>query len=373
MLWAPHPDDETIAGGLLLQEALRAGGTVRVVFLTDGDNNPWPQRLLERRWAVGPEDRARWGRRRRAEARRAASLLGFGPGETRFLSYPDQGLTDLLLSGDEGLTGALQGEFLAWHPTVLVTPSLADLHPDHSATAMLARLVTGTSRLGDRSPIHFEYLVHGAGGSPSAVRVADPTLRASKRRALLCHRSQVLLWLRTVLPFPVRPERFFRVGSGLMFREDSAEFPLSPRPGAFGPIHVVLLELSGDGAAASRRVRLPRSGQCHLSTRNGTTWEVRRTRRAIALRRIADPRNDLLATFVKVERRFGFFDEAGWRALGPPTPSRRAWKSVSCTAPPELKPRDESGDVGTGPVLSPPPHDSPRPSSWNMRDSLTNR
>ena len=38
---APHPDDETIAAGGLIQSALHAGAAVRVLFATDGDNNPW--------------------------------------------------------------------------------------------------------------------------------------------------------------------------------------------------------------------------------------------------------------------------------------------------------------------------------------------
>ncbi|MCB1569830.1 MAG: PIG-L family deacetylase, partial [Xanthomonadales bacterium] len=44
----PHPDDETLATGGLIQRALLAGAALRVVFATDGDNNPWPQRWLER-------------------------------------------------------------------------------------------------------------------------------------------------------------------------------------------------------------------------------------------------------------------------------------------------------------------------------------
>ena len=44
LVFAPHPDDETIATGELIQLAIAAGVAVRVVFATDGDNNPWPQR-----------------------------------------------------------------------------------------------------------------------------------------------------------------------------------------------------------------------------------------------------------------------------------------------------------------------------------------
>ena len=76
LVFAPHPDDETLATGELIQVARAAGAAVRVVFATDGDNNPWPQRWCERRWHIGPAERERWGRRRRGEAEAALARLG---------------------------------------------------------------------------------------------------------------------------------------------------------------------------------------------------------------------------------------------------------------------------------------------------------
>jgi len=75
MVFAPHPDDETLATGGLLQQAVAAGSAVQVIFATDGDNNPWPQRAIERRWHLTPADRIRWGTRRRKEALAALSAL----------------------------------------------------------------------------------------------------------------------------------------------------------------------------------------------------------------------------------------------------------------------------------------------------------
>ena len=40
LMLAPHPDDESLGTGGLIQRATRAGGEVHVVFVTDGDNNP---------------------------------------------------------------------------------------------------------------------------------------------------------------------------------------------------------------------------------------------------------------------------------------------------------------------------------------------
>ena len=68
MLFAPHPDDESLAAGIFLQRAVAAGAAVRVVYATDGERNCWPQRVLEGKMRIRENDRRRWGARRRAEA-----------------------------------------------------------------------------------------------------------------------------------------------------------------------------------------------------------------------------------------------------------------------------------------------------------------
>ncbi|MEI6121822.1 MAG: PIG-L family deacetylase, partial [Opitutae bacterium] len=65
LILAPHPDDECLGTGGLIQQALAKGAKIKVIFITNGDNNPWPQRYLEKRWFIGPEERKRWGDRRK--------------------------------------------------------------------------------------------------------------------------------------------------------------------------------------------------------------------------------------------------------------------------------------------------------------------
>ena len=142
LVLAPHPDDEALATGGLLQRAAEAGVETRIIFLTDGDNNPWPQRVIERRWRVSSaEARARWGTLRRNEARASLLVLGQGTCETEFWSLPDQGLTELLLSGGTAFTGRLRDAAAAWRPTLLVAPSVYDQHPDHSAVGLAVDIV----------------------------------------------------------------------------------------------------------------------------------------------------------------------------------------------------------------------------------------
>src|SRR5438105_15668715 len=97
MLIAPHPDDEALACSIILQQAVRAGATIRVVYATDGDDNPWPQRVLERKWRLNAADRKRWGKLRRAEALEALRLLRGSADDARFLALRGPRPTRLLL------------------------------------------------------------------------------------------------------------------------------------------------------------------------------------------------------------------------------------------------------------------------------------
>src|SRR5690606_23578645 len=138
---APHPDDETIATGALVQSALRAGASVHVLFTTDGDNNPWPQRWLERRWHIGAGERLRWGARRRSEARTALARLAVeGRGvDAHFLGWPDQGLTTMLMQ-DAAAIDTLRERIAACAPSHVAIPTLDDAHPDHSAIRVMVEL-----------------------------------------------------------------------------------------------------------------------------------------------------------------------------------------------------------------------------------------
>src|SRR5262245_52083561 len=53
---APHPDDEVLAAGGLMQHVLAAGGQVRVVYLTNGDGYRDGVRLEEREARPKPKD-----------------------------------------------------------------------------------------------------------------------------------------------------------------------------------------------------------------------------------------------------------------------------------------------------------------------------
>jgi LmbE family N-acetylglucosaminyl deacetylase len=207
LVFAPHPDDESIATAGLLQLAQAAGAQRRVVVVTDGDNNPWPQRWIEKRWTIDAAARARWGERRRSEARAACGILGVGEGELRFLGLPDLGLTDLLMKGDRHAQALLAEPLDEFAPTHIALPALMDRHPDHSAVhAMLGLLLAERANL---HPTLLTFAVHGNGvpAHPIILKL-DDVQRETKARAILAHATQMRLSGRRFLAY-ARPTEMF--------------------------------------------------------------------------------------------------------------------------------------------------------------------
>lgn len=207
LVFAPHPDDESIATGGLLQKARAAGAACHLVVVTDGDNNPWPQRWIEKRWHIGPAERARWGARRREEARAAMHILGIAEDGARFLGLPDLGITDLLMRADQALIESLCALIDEFSPTLLVMPALSDRHPDHSATHILARLALARCHVAP--PRLLAFAVHGEPRKQSPEGVAlDDTQRRIKEAAIFAHASQMQFSRRRFLGFATEYEAY---------------------------------------------------------------------------------------------------------------------------------------------------------------------
>ena len=201
MVLAPHPDDETLGAGIVLQQASAAGAAVRVVFATAGEANPWPQRWIERRWHLDASDRQRWGARRSDEARQALSQLGIDPAATVFLGWPDGGIENLLIADGDQASARIAAQIDAFRPTRIVLPCIRDRHPDHWALNLLTR----AALLGQAgcAPLLLEFLVHAGGAARAALEIgqAPPDvvqLTATKLAALEAHQTQLRLnrgWL----------------------------------------------------------------------------------------------------------------------------------------------------------------------------------
>lgn len=203
---APHPDDETIATGLLIQQVRAAGGEVRILLLTAGDNNPWPQRWLEHRVRIGAAERERWGRRRHAEILQALQRLDVPSRALQSLGWPDMGVTGQLIQTEGAAVATVAAAISEFCPSLVAAPALDDRHPDHSAAHVLVRLAL----LGHRhQPQLLSYLVHGRWADANLVDIRGTAAAvAGKQAALAEHRSQMALSGNRMRHLAGRPECF---------------------------------------------------------------------------------------------------------------------------------------------------------------------
>ena len=349
MLIAPHPDDEALACSVILRKAVRAGAAIRVVYVTDGGNNPWPQRVLERRWRLSPSDRKRWGKLRRSEALAALCVLGIHPSDVQFLALPDQGLTDLLLRDCNSALARLTQVIDDWSPTDILVPSLSDIHPDHNAGAAMVRLILADFLAGEVS--QWNYLVHGhspAFFDRAAELSASEVETAAKRDAIRCHQTQIKLSRRRFLRYATRPERFLRVESESAVWCDGAvhsvsrthdnlnvDFRFTVDPFRMQRSRFFVLGRDSLGRRRACQVRLPgcSADVAMLDCATNHSIGIARYRGhpfagefALPLH-LFSPIHDL---FIKVDRRSWFFDEAGWIEIpGVPSLTNAALSMIS--------------------------------------------
>lgn len=257
---APHPDDETIACGLLIQQVLAAGGEVEIWLLTAGDNNPWPQRWLERRLRIDQAGRQRWGSRRQQEMRLAMQRLGLPPAALRELGWPDLGVTDLLLRDGAATAASLTAALRRFAPTMVAMPALEDRHPDHAAAHVLMRLAL---RPLPQLPA-WTYLVHGPARQSGVALAGSAAQLDRKLQALEAHRSQLALSGRRMRRLAMRPECY---SLSAAVGEPSTALPW--RPHAWLQARLRLSVVDASGAAShwwwkEAPLRLDRDGTSHL-------------------------------------------------------------------------------------------------------------
>lgn len=91
LILAPHPDDETIGCAGIIQEALKAGADIHVVYLTNGDHNEFAFIVYKKELILTKGEFIQMGELRKKEAVKAMKLLGLNETELVFLGYPDFG------------------------------------------------------------------------------------------------------------------------------------------------------------------------------------------------------------------------------------------------------------------------------------------
>ena len=229
---APHPDDETLGSGGLVQRVLARGGTACVLLFTAGDG--YVEAVEEETGLPKPRpsDYIAYGQRRLAEVRAALRELGGDRVRLRLLGFPDGGLERLLYahwqrahperSNTTHATGPPYPEALdptvaydgadllretervlrEVDPTIVALPDPEDAHPDHSATGLFTLLALDArsgSEAGVRPylPRMLTYLVHWSrwptGWNHPASSLEDTPLELPKD--FMPHRARAFLTL----------------------------------------------------------------------------------------------------------------------------------------------------------------------------------
>lgn len=187
---APHPDDETLGAGGLIQATLEAGGDVKVVYLTHGDFNEIASLFFQKKPLLSKSDFIKSGLIRRKEAIDAMSALGLDQKNLVFLGYPDLGtlriwekhwgetkplrsfitrINKVPYKDDFSYGRPYRGEnimddiekiLLLYRPThILVTPPF-DLNTDHQAAYLYLHVALFNLQGKIDSPKLLTYLIH---------------------------------------------------------------------------------------------------------------------------------------------------------------------------------------------------------------------
>jgi LmbE family N-acetylglucosaminyl deacetylase len=263
IVFAPHPDDETLGAGGLIQRVLTLGGAVKVVFMTSGDGFPEGVERENRIARPTAQDYRDYGKLRKREARQALRILGMKKQDVVFLNFPDGGLRNLMREhwldrfpyfrspytledrpqadsaalpntdfNGEDLKREIEKLLLDFRPTVIVLADYRDRHSDHCSTYffVISSLKEFRNKHLTLDPYILSYLIHfrqwpvGSGaGTGSRLKppenfpeeeshwisfaLSDEEL-ANKRKSLMEYHTQMLVMGRYLMSFARANELF---------------------------------------------------------------------------------------------------------------------------------------------------------------------
>ncbi len=122
LILAPHPDDEVFGCAGAIIQHIKQGNLVQVIIITDGSAATNHSNA---------DSRSHYIENRQQESCQAAKILGYGV--PQFWN-----LVDRTLACDEQLVQRVSEYIRFNNITQVYAPSLAEIHPDHSALANIA-------------------------------------------------------------------------------------------------------------------------------------------------------------------------------------------------------------------------------------------
>lgn len=185
IVFAPHPDDETLGCGATIHRKRAADTAVHVVIASDG-------RLSQDPDLISPDELASI---RRQEARDACITLGVRETDVHQLGYHDGTLHEHVTELASRFVEIVDDVA----PEEVLVPSHLDNHPDHRAVNQAVRLALTKTRVHPRMAEYaiglgplagLRLLLLGAEPRHRAERVTAGTHLAAKSAAARCHRSQ---------------------------------------------------------------------------------------------------------------------------------------------------------------------------------------
>jgi len=258
LILAPHPDDEIIGCGGIIQQAVAMHLPVRVGIFTYGDNNQWSFLIYRKLPVLTRGAVQRMGLVRHDEAVAATKVLGLAADQLTFFGYPDFGTlmiwkdhwgaqppfrsmltratavpyTNALRPGapykGEEIERDLTSVLREFRPTKVFVSHPGDYMPDHSALYLFTRVALWDVER-EIQPSLYPYLVHfKRWPSPRGYRPSEfleppsvfrqqipwqshrltPEQVERKRAALRAHRTQYGYNARYLLSF-VRSNELF--------------------------------------------------------------------------------------------------------------------------------------------------------------------
>jgi LmbE family N-acetylglucosaminyl deacetylase len=189
LILAPHPDDEVLGCGGIIEKALEKKLPLSIVFFTYGDNNQWSFIVYRERPVVFPKAVQKMGLVRHDEAIAAAKVFGVKSDDLIFLGYPDFRTLNIWYShwGDsppaksmltkvnkvpysnafrpgapykgEEILKDLETIILKFKPTRIFVSHPADHNPDHQALYLFTRVALWNLK-GEITTELYPYIVH---------------------------------------------------------------------------------------------------------------------------------------------------------------------------------------------------------------------
>ncbi len=190
LIMAPHPDDESIACAGIIQEALRVGADLHVLYLTNGDHNEFAFIVYEKRITFKQGEFIHMGNIRQQEAIKAMEFLGLSKDNLIFLGYPDFGtfaifrdywntvhsyksvltrVTNVPYKNDLSYGNAYIGENILqdienilkrYRPNKIFVTHPADVNSDHKAFYLFLQIALADLKNELPNPEVYPYLVH---------------------------------------------------------------------------------------------------------------------------------------------------------------------------------------------------------------------